>query len=81
MKETKTVSNGSVKRSDHYESEIVKYEECRKNHAANIGGYAVDGCGEFMASGEEGTSASLKCAACNCHRNFHRREVANESCS
>ncbi|MCL7044978.1 hypothetical protein MKW94_022028 [Papaver nudicaule] len=35
--------------------------------------YAVHGCREFMASGEEGTSASLKCAACNCHRNFHRR--------
>ncbi|MCL7037144.1 hypothetical protein MKW94_015346 [Papaver nudicaule] len=27
----------------------------------------------YAASGEEGTSASLKCAACNCHRNFHRR--------
>ncbi|RZC83324.1 hypothetical protein C5167_046113 [Papaver somniferum] len=81
QKETNTVSNGSVRRSDHHENNgIVKYRECRKNHAANIGGYAVDGCREFMASGEEGTSASLKCAACNCHRNFHRREeLINES--
>nr|ABK25649.1 unknown [Picea sitchensis] len=57
----------------------VRYGECRKNHAASIGGYAVDGCGEFMASGEEGTAAAMKCAACNCHRNFHRREAENET--
>ncbi|KAJ0048705.1 hypothetical protein Pint_16112 [Pistacia integerrima] len=55
----------------------VRYGECQKNHAANIGGYAVDGCREFMASGEEGTRA-LTCAACGCHRNFHRREVETE---
>ncbi|KAG2714300.1 hypothetical protein I3843_03G023400 [Carya illinoinensis] len=53
----------------------VRYAECQKNHAASIGGYAVDGCREFMASGEEGTAAALTCAACNCHRNDHRREV------
>ncbi|RZC60790.1 hypothetical protein C5167_022546 [Papaver somniferum] len=56
----------------------VRYGECQKNHAANIGGYAVDGCREFMASGEEGTAAALRCAACTCHRNFHRREVDYE---
>ncbi|RYQ80178.1 hypothetical protein Ahy_Scaffold1g106758 isoform C [Arachis hypogaea] len=28
-----------------------------------------------MPSGEEGTPESLRCAACECHRNFHRREV------
>ncbi|CAI0549189.1 unnamed protein product [Linum tenue] len=52
----------------------VRYGECQKNHAANIGGYAVDGCREFMASGPGG-AAALMCAACGCHRNFHRREV------
>ncbi|CAK9138101.1 unnamed protein product [Ilex paraguariensis] len=57
---------------------IVRYAECQKNHAANIGGYAVDGCREFMASGEEGTSDALTCAACGCHRNFHRKEVEDE---
>ncbi|PON57381.1 ZF-HD homeobox protein, Cys/His-rich dimerization domain containing protein [Trema orientale] len=56
----------------------VRYGECQKNHAANIGGYAVDGCREFMASGEEGTNEALLCAACGCHRNFHRREEENE---
>ncbi|GAY55258.1 hypothetical protein CUMW_163060 [Citrus unshiu] len=55
----------------------VRYAECQKNHAANIGGYAVDGCREFMASGENGTGA-LTCAACGCHRNFHRREEETE---
>ncbi|KAF4376686.1 hypothetical protein F8388_025557 [Cannabis sativa] len=52
----------------------VRYGECQKNHAAGVGGYAVDGCREFMASGVEGTTAALTCAACGCHRNFHRRE-------
>lgn len=56
----------------------VRYRECHKNHAASIGGHAIDGCGEFMPSGEEGTPDALKCAACSCHRNFHRREVEGE---
>ncbi|KAG2384023.1 Mini zinc finger protein [Vigna angularis] len=56
----------------------VKYGECQKNHAANVGGYAVDGCREFMASGGEGTTAALTCAACGCHRNFHKRQVETE---
>ncbi|XP_017240933.1 mini zinc finger protein 2-like [Daucus carota subsp. sativus] len=56
----------------------VTYGECQKNHAANIGGYAVDGCREFLASGEEGTEAAFTCACCGCHRSFHRREVQTE---
>ncbi|KAG8049927.1 hypothetical protein GUJ93_ZPchr0009g2070 [Zizania palustris] len=51
-----------------------RYRECLKNHAVGIGGHAVDGCGEFMAAGEEGTIDALRCVACNCHRNFHRKE-------
>ncbi|KAK9231509.1 hypothetical protein WN943_021745 [Citrus x changshan-huyou] len=53
----------------------ARYRECLKNHAVGIGGHALDGCGEFMAAGDEGTLDGLKCAACNCHRNFHRKEV------
>ncbi|KAG6488942.1 zinc-finger homeodomain protein 3-like [Zingiber officinale] len=56
----------------------VKYRECLKNHAASIGGNATDGCGEFMPSGEEGTLEALKCSACGCHRNFHRKETDGE---
>lgn len=58
-------------------SSRARYRECLKNHAANIGGNVTDGCGEFMPSGEEGTLEALKCAACNCHRNFHRKELPN----
>ncbi|KAK6159706.1 hypothetical protein DH2020_003087 [Rehmannia glutinosa] len=54
---------------------LVKYRECLKNHAASMGGNATDGCGEFMPSGEEGTLEALTCSACNCHRNFHRKEI------
>ncbi|PKA56128.1 ZF-HD homeobox protein [Apostasia shenzhenica] len=53
-----------------------RYRECLKNHAVGIGGYAVDGCGEFMAAGEDGSMDALRCAACSCHRNFHRKELA-----
>lgn len=57
----------------------VQYRECLKNYAASMGGHVVDGCGEFMPSGDEGTLDALKCAACNCHRNFHRKEIDGES--
>ncbi|KAE8672513.1 Mini zinc finger protein 2 [Hibiscus syriacus] len=56
----------------------VRYGECQRNHAASVGGYVVDGCREFMASGDEGTSGALTCAACGCHRNFHRKEIETE---
>jgi ZF-HD class homeobox domain-containing protein len=52
----------------------TRYCECLKNHAVGIGGHAVDGCGEFMVAGEEGSIDALRCAACGCHRNFHRKE-------
>ncbi|XP_050204442.1 zinc-finger homeodomain protein 1-like [Mercurialis annua] len=52
----------------------ARYRECLKNHAVGLGGHAVDGCGDFIAAGAEGTLDALKCAACNCHRNFHRKE-------
>ena len=57
----------------------VRYRECLKNHAASVGGNIYDGCGEFMPSGEDGTLEALKCAACECHRNFHRKEIHGES--
>ncbi|KAI4307461.1 hypothetical protein L6164_030645 [Bauhinia variegata] len=60
---------------------MIRYRECQKNHAVSIGGHALDGCGEFMAAGEEGTLDALKCAACNCHRNFHRKEIDGEMSS
>ncbi|PSS21678.1 Zinc-finger homeodomain protein [Actinidia chinensis var. chinensis] len=60
---------------------MVRYRECLKNHAASMGGNARDGCGEFMPNGEEGTIEALYCSACNCHRNFHRKEIEGEPSS
>ncbi|WCJ24914.1 Zinc-finger homeodomain protein 6 [Euphorbia peplus] len=57
----------------------IRYRECLKNHAASMGAVVLDGCGEFMPAGEEGTPDALKCAACECHRNFHRKEIEGES--
>ncbi|KAJ7944278.1 Zinc-finger homeodomain protein [Quillaja saponaria] len=56
----------------------IRYRECMKNHAASMGSHVVDGCGEFMPSGEEINPEALKCAACECHRNFHRKEIEGE---
>ncbi|OEL17202.1 Zinc-finger homeodomain protein 6 [Dichanthelium oligosanthes] len=53
--------------------EVVRYHECLRNHAAALGGHVVDGCGEFMPGAGAGDDA-LKCAACGCHRSFHRKD-------
>lgn len=57
---------------------LAHYRECMKNHAATLGGHSLDGCGEFIPSGTKGLDA-FKCAACSCHRNFHRKEVNNST--
>ncbi|KAK4423739.1 Zinc-finger homeodomain protein 9 [Sesamum alatum] len=72
-------TNGEIKNHRHPPPPpvvVVTYKECMKNHAASLGGHAVDGCGEFMPSPSATATdpTSLKCAACGCHRNFHRRE-------
>ncbi|KAJ9166082.1 hypothetical protein P3X46_020878 [Hevea brasiliensis] len=69
-----TISKGSNSKTSN-----VRYRECLRNHAASVGGNVFDGCGEFMPGGEEGTLEALKCAACECHRNFHRKEVDGET--
>ncbi|XP_022845031.1 zinc-finger homeodomain protein 11-like [Olea europaea var. sylvestris] len=47
------------------------YRECLRNHAATLGSYATDGCGEFTL--DDTFPGGLCCAACGCHRNFHRK--------
>ncbi|MCO5602835.1 hypothetical protein L7F22_056974 [Adiantum nelumboides] len=59
----------------NYKKLGVKHRECLKNLGANICRHAFDGCGEFMPNREEGRLEALKCGACGCHLNFHRREV------
>ncbi|AQK38849.1 mini zinc finger protein 1-like [Zea mays] len=75
-------SNGGAAARSKQEEEggakVVRYRECQRNHAASLGGHAVDGCREFMAAGADGTAAALACAACGCHRSFHRREVEQQ---
>ncbi|XP_010471631.1 PREDICTED: zinc-finger homeodomain protein 5-like [Camelina sativa] len=71
--QSKSPSSFSI--SAAVKSSTVRYRECLKNHAATVGGSVHDGCGEFMPSGEEGTIEALRCAACDCHRNFHRKEI------
>ncbi|XP_057419528.1 zinc-finger homeodomain protein 11-like [Lotus japonicus] len=60
---------------------VVSFKECLKNHAASLGGHALDGCGEFMPSSSTNPTdpRSLKCAACGCHRNFHRRDPSAQT--
>ncbi|CAA2986208.1 zinc-finger homeodomain 9-like [Olea europaea subsp. europaea] len=53
------------------------YKECLRNHAASLGSYATDGCGEFTL--DDTPSGSLYCAACGCHRNFHRKVTCGAS--
>jgi ZF-HD homeobox protein with Cys/His-rich dimerization domain len=74
-KQDPSMANGTAERKET--KLAVHYRECQRNHAAAIGGYAVDGCREFMALGAEGTAEAFVCAACNCHRSFHRREVVS----
>lgn len=57
---------------------LYNYKECLKNHAVAVGGHALDGCGEFMPSGPHGSLDALKCAACHCHRNFHRKDITDD---
>ncbi|KQK04654.1 zinc-finger homeodomain protein 6 [Brachypodium distachyon] len=63
--------NNGAAASGHRE-EAVRYHECLRNHAAAQGGHVLDGCGEFMPA-----ALSLTCAACGCHRSFHRKEEDN----
>ncbi|VVA19582.1 PREDICTED: zinc-finger homeodomain [Prunus dulcis] len=57
---------------DHHDQNTNEvYRECLRNHAASLGSYATDGCGEFTL--DDASPGGLQCAACGCHRNFHRR--------
>ncbi|XP_022858202.1 zinc-finger homeodomain protein 9-like [Olea europaea var. sylvestris] len=80
-KKPSLLSNGVLKRHAPLNHQpmaaTVTYKECVRNYAASMGGHAVDGCLEFLSSpiATHSDPTSLKCAACGCHRNFHRREV------
>ncbi|KAI0494648.1 hypothetical protein KFK09_024789 [Dendrobium nobile] len=54
------------------EADEVIYRECLKNHAASLGGHALDGCGEFMPSqtANPADPTSLKCAPADATETF-----------
>ncbi|GFP99233.1 zinc-finger homeodomain protein 12 [Phtheirospermum japonicum] len=54
---------------------MVTHMECIHNHAAQARGYVLDGCGLFEPGGPTAAPTRMVCAACGCHRNFHRRVV------
>ena len=54
---------------------ICMYKECRRNHAASFGRYVFDGCGEFICYNDD----AFMCAACGCHRSFHRKYPPNNA--
>ncbi|CAN6281640.1 unnamed protein product [Urochloa humidicola] len=55
----------------HQERPWEVYRECMRNHAAKLGTYASDGCCEYTP--DDAQPAAMLCAACGCHRNFHRK--------
>ncbi|KAK3028231.1 hypothetical protein RJ639_037565 [Escallonia herrerae] len=65
--------NGGVHTGAARPDKVVRYEECQRNHAAQIMSFALDGCGLFEPSGESGTPESQICACCGCNRSFHRK--------
>ncbi|GJU83120.1 NRT1/ PTR family 2.13-like protein [Tanacetum coccineum] len=54
------------------------YMECTKNQSVSVHQHLLDGCGEFWPGGEPGTVEALLCAACKCHRNFHRKVAVGQ---
>ncbi|KAL3634343.1 hypothetical protein CASFOL_021397 [Castilleja foliolosa] len=60
------------KNHDYVNVTQVVYTECHKNHDVNNGtSHVKDGCKEYR----ENQNSANKCAACNCHKSFHRNEV------
>jgi len=79
--DTMKMKTSSVKMSTQYEESPTNFRHklqknfqgmSKKNNASNIGGYSLDGCGEFLPAGDEGTIYFFKGVACECHKNFHR---------
>ncbi|XP_023772926.1 zinc-finger homeodomain protein 8 [Lactuca sativa] len=66
------INNGVLNRHQPPPPLAICYGKCLKNYAATNGGQILDGCGEFMLSPN---TTSLECAACGCHRSFHRIEA------
>jgi ZF-HD class homeobox domain-containing protein len=69
-RQTATKFQPNPNRSNITSNSTATYHECLKNHAAALGGHVLDGCGEFTPDPDD----PLRCAACSCHRSFHRKD-------
>ncbi|KAL3824557.1 hypothetical protein ACJIZ3_020586 [Penstemon smallii] len=58
----------------------VRYTECHKIHVSKTGENYVDGCKEFRSdiNRERWYGEQVSCAACKCHKSFHRNEIKKE---
>ncbi|GFQ01614.1 zinc-finger homeodomain protein 3 [Phtheirospermum japonicum] len=57
---------------------LVQYTFCQRNHATPHGPlFILDGCGMFEPSGPNESPEAMVCAACRCHRNYHRRVMVD----
>ncbi|KAJ1394795.1 ZF-HD homeobox protein, Cys/His-rich dimerization domain [Sesbania bispinosa] len=54
-----------------FEQEVL-YKECRHNPVAKLGRVSHDGCPEFL---QDTANDAMLCAACGCHRSFHRKQI------
>lgn len=76
MKRINPRGNGDHENFINTRVTLVTYTQCQKNHAETVGEHIVDGCQEYIPSAEEeGPNPTHICAACGCHRSFHRRIV------
>ncbi|TYI97778.1 hypothetical protein E1A91_D01G167000v1 [Gossypium mustelinum] len=50
------------------------YRDCQRNHACCLGGYAIDGCTQFIPF----NNSKTHCKACGCPRNYHRKRMARQ---
>lgn len=66
------MANNSISSNPSDDGKVIKYGVCLKNHATKFGDYVVDGCLEFVKSGDNGTKEEFICATCECFRGFHR---------
>ncbi|MBA0823661.1 hypothetical protein Goarm_020379 [Gossypium armourianum] len=50
------------------------YRDCQRNQACCLGGYAIDGCTQFIPF----NNSKTHCKACGCPRNYHRKVLCRD---
>ncbi|XP_061337157.1 zinc-finger homeodomain protein 5-like [Gastrolobium bilobum] len=63
--------NTNMPAATSFEKDVV-FKACERNHTMSLGRVCYDGCQEFLGGGGK-TKDAMLCAACDCHRSFHRK--------